>query len=101
MATVSEWTATTITNAFQQLPSIPERIFMAGGGAKNSDLIARLERLLGRRFQPLDHLGITSDAREAVAFAVLADARLRGVAFDLSRVTGSQVPQGLGAIALP
>lgn len=101
MATVSEWTATTIKNAYQQLPSVPEQIFMAGGGSKNSDLIARLERLLGRRIQPLDHLGISSDAREAVAFAVLADARLRGVRFDLSRVTGSQIPQGLGAIALP
>ena len=101
MATVSEWTAMTIKNAFQQLPSIPERIFIAGGGAKNNDLIARLERLLGNSIQPLDRLGITSDAREAVAFAVLADARLRGMTFDLSQVTGNQVPQGLGAIALP
>lgn len=101
MATVSEWTAMTIKNAFQQLPSIPERIFIAGGGRNNNDLIARLERLLGRRIQPLNRLGITSDAREAVAFAVLADARLRGITFDLSQVTGSQVPQGLGAIALP
>jgi 1,6-anhydro-N-acetylmuramate kinase len=49
----------------------------------------------------LEYLGISGDAREAVAFAVLADARLRGVMFDLRFVTGSQVPQGLGAIALP
>lgn len=101
MATVSEWTAMTIASAFQQLPGIPERIFIAGGGAKNKDLVVRIERQLGRSIQPLDNLGITSDAREAAAFAVLADARLRGITFDLSKVTGSQVPQGLGAIALP
>lgn len=101
MATVSEWTAMTIASAFQQLPSIPERIFIAGGGAKNKDLVVRIERQLGRSIQPLDNLGITSDAREAAAFAILADARLRGITFDLSQVTGSQVPQGLGAIALP
>ena len=101
MATVSEWTASTITSAYQQLPSVPEQIFMAGGGAKNMDLVARIERLLGKSIRPLDQLGVSSDAREAVAFAVLADARLRGVKFDLRRVTGSQVPQGLGSIALP
>lgn len=101
MATISEWTAMTIAAAFEHLPDIPDRVYIAGGGAKNLDLVARIERLLGKRIQPLNYLGVSSDAREAVAFAVLADARLRGVKFDLRRVTGSQVPQGLGAIALP
>lgn len=101
LATVSEWTASTIACAFQQLPAVPDRIYIAGGGAKNKDLVSRIERLLGRSVKPVDKLGVSSDAREAVAFAVLADARLRGVTFDLSQVTGSQVPQGLGAIAIP
>ncbi len=101
MATVSEWTAGTISQAFEFLPGIPKRVFLAGGGAKNLDLIRRLERQLGQTILSIDRLGISSDAREAAAFAVLADARLRGVVFDLRDVTGSQVPQGLGAIALP
>lgn len=101
MATVSEWTASTIADAIHSLPSLPDEIYVAGGGAKNTDLIKRLEKNLGRKTRLLDELGIESDAREAVAFAVLADARLRGLTFDLRNVTGSKIQQGLGAIALP
>jgi anhydro-N-acetylmuramic acid kinase len=101
MATVSEWTATTICQAMLLLPSKPECVFVCGGGAHNKDLIRRFERLSGIKAMPLESIGVTGDAREATAFAVLADARLRGVTFDLRNVTGSQVRQGLGAIALP
>jgi anhydro-N-acetylmuramic acid kinase len=101
MASVSEWTATTISQAMFSLPSKPKCVYICGGGAHNKDLIRRFERLSGIKTMPLDSIGIPGDAREAAAFAVLADARLRGVTFDLRQVTGSQVRQGLGAIALP
>jgi anhydro-N-acetylmuramic acid kinase len=101
MATVSEWTATTISHAIFMLPSKPKCVYVCGGGAHNKDLIRRFEILSGIKAMPLESIGITGDAREAAAFAVLADARLRGVTFDLRNVTGSQVRQGLGAIALP
>jgi len=101
MATISEWTATTISTAMHSLPSVPTCVYVAGGGAHNLDLLSRFERISGIGTKPLDALGVSGDAREAVAFAVLADARLRGIKFDLRYVTGSQVPQGLGAIALP
>jgi anhydro-N-acetylmuramic acid kinase len=101
MATISEWTATTICQAMLLLPSKPDCVFVCGGGAHNKDLIRRFERLSGIKAMPLESIGITGDAREATAFAVLADARLRGVTFDLHNVTGSQVRQRLGAIALP
>lgn len=101
LATISEWTATTISMAMRSLPIVPTCVYVAGGGAHNLDLLSRFERISGIGTKPLDTLGISGDAREAVAFAVLADARLRGIKFDLRYVTGSQVPQGLGAIALP
>ena len=101
LATISEWTATTIATAMHSLPSAPTCVYVSGGGAHNRDLRSRFERIAGIETKPLDELGIPGDAREAVAFAVLADARLRGIKFDLRYVTGSQVPQGLGAIALP
>ena len=101
LATISEWTATTIATAMHSLPSAPTCVYVSGGGAHNRDLRSRFERIAGIETKPLDELGIPGDAREAVAFAVLADARLRGTKFDLRYVTGSQVPQGLGAIALP
>jgi anhydro-N-acetylmuramic acid kinase len=101
LATISEWTATTISTAMHSLPSAPTCVYVSGGGAHNQDLRSRFERIAGIATKPLDDLGIPGDAREAVAFAVLADARLRAIKFDLRYVTGSQVPQGLGAIALP
>ena len=101
LATISEWTATTISEAIHSLPSAPTCVYVSGGGAHNRDLLSRLERIAGIETKSLYDLGIPGDAREAVAFAVLADARLRGIKFDLRYVTGSQVPQGLGAIALP
>ena len=101
LATISECTATTITEAIHSLPSAPTCVYVSGGGAHNRDLLSRLERIAGIETKSLYDLGIPGDAREAVAFAVLADARLRGIKFDLRYVTGSQVPQGLGAIALP
>ncbi len=101
MATISEWTATTISTSMHSLPSVPTCVYVAGGGAHNLDLLSRFERISGIGTKPLDALGVSGDAREAVAFAVLADARLRGIKFDLRYVTGCQVPQGLGAIALP
>ena len=101
LATISDWTATTIATAIHSLPSAPTCVYVSGGGAHNRDLRSRFERIAGIETKPLDDLGSPGDAREAVAFAVLADARLRGIKFDLRYVTGSQVPQGLGAIALP
>lgn len=101
LATISEWTAITIATAMHSLPSAPTCVYVSGGGAHNRDLRSRFERIAGIVTKSLDDLGIPGDAREAVAFAVLADARLRGITFDLRYVTGSQVPQGLGAIALP
>lgn len=101
MATLSEWTASTIAKGLEFLPKRPSVIYVSGGGAHNADLINRVERLCGCPVSKLDELGISSDAREAVAFAVLADARLRGIKFNLAQVTGSQVVQGLGSIALP
>lgn len=101
LATISEWTAITIAMAMHSLPSAPTCVYVSGGGAHNRDLRSRFERIAGIETKSLDDLGIPGDAREAVAFAVLADARLRGTKFDLRYVTGSQVPQGLGAIALP
>jgi anhydro-N-acetylmuramic acid kinase len=101
MATVSEWTASTIATGLRHLPSMPRQIYVAGGGAHNGDLLRRITSISGIEIRKLDDIGISADSREAVAFAILADARLRDVKLNLRCVTGSQVEQGLGAIALP
>jgi anhydro-N-acetylmuramic acid kinase len=48
-----------------------------------------------------DELGVPSDAREAMAFAVLADMTLRGSAAHLPPVTGAAGPKLLGKLSFP
>ena len=48
-----------------------------------------------------DEVGIPSNAREAMAFAVLADMTLRGVAAWLPPVTGASHPKLLGKLCFP
>ena len=48
-----------------------------------------------------DEVGVPSDAREAMAFAVLADMTLRGSSAMLPPVTGAAAPKLLGKLSFP
>lgn len=54
------------------LPSLPSRLFVAGGGVHHRPLMAALEAHLGRPVEPSSNVGVDPDAREALVFAVLA-----------------------------
>jgi anhydro-N-acetylmuramic acid kinase len=79
-----------------------EEVVAAGGGVKNpalmEQLAAALEPIPIRRS---DDLGVPSDAREAMAFAVLADMTLRGQPACLPPVTGAAMPKLLGKLSFP
>jgi anhydro-N-acetylmuramic acid kinase len=51
--------------------------------------------------RPSDDLGVPSDAREAMVFAVLANEALLGNPTALPRVTGARHPVILGRLAFP
>jgi len=53
---------------------------------------------LDMRVIPSDALGLRSDAKEAVAFALLAHETLNGRPGNVPRVTGASRPVVLGAI---
>jgi anhydro-N-acetylmuramic acid kinase len=105
MATLTEFTARTIALGLRQCtgwgPPIDE-LFAAGGGVKNPVLMERIETLVApvvvRRS---DEVGVPSDAREAMAFAVLADMTLRGMTAYLPPVTGASTPKLLGKLSFP
>ena len=84
MATLTEFVARTIACGIQQcaeLGSPVEEIIVAGGGVKNPILMERIAALVAPiPVRRSDDLGVPSDAREAMAFAVLADMTLRGLA---------------------
>ncbi len=104
LATAAAFTADSILIGIAALPSPYrriDRIIVSGGGVYNEAVMARL-----RAGSPAPILessavhGIHPDAKEAVAFAVLARETLLGRPSNLPRVTGASKPAILGSITL-
>lgn len=75
---------------------------VAGGGAKNLTLMALLRdgfTQLGVRVRETGELGIPTQAKEAVAFALLAWLTWHGLAGNIPSATGARRPVVLGKVA--
>lgn len=105
MATLTEFTARSIAIAFDrhiQVDPPVDEIVVAGGGGANPILMARIvENLAPRRIRRSEDFGIPTSAREAMAFAILADMALRGEASSLPSVTGARHAAVLGKLSFP
>jgi anhydro-N-acetylmuramic acid kinase len=79
-----------------------EEIIASGGGVHNPTLLRRLaDAVAPIRVRPIDEFGIPSDAKEALAFALLGHASLTGRAGNLPRVTGARHGAILGKFTWP
>lgn len=77
------------------------RLVISGGGAHNRLLVARLQVSLPTlRVQPSDDYGWPVDAKEAMAFALLAHRTLHGLPGNLPGVTGARKPVVLGTLTM-
>ncbi len=77
-------------------------MIVSGGGAKNSTLMSMLAaELTGLKLRTSDEFGLPSEAKEAVAFAVLAYQTWRRVASNIPAATGAKHPAVLGKISYP
>jgi len=101
VATVTALTVRTIAAAYSRwvAPRGIDEVFITGGGARNPTLVT----WLGEALSPLpvfagDELGLDPDAREAVAFAALAWAHLRGIPANVPASTGAAGPRILGSL---
>ena len=107
VATVTDLTAWSIADAYGRYvrPRYrASRLVVGGGGSYNPTLLAFLARRLGEYgvvVQTQEDLGWSSDAKEAVAFAVLADRCAMGEANSLPGVTGAEQAAVMGKISLP
>ena len=103
VATMTAYTAQTITDAYQRfLPAMPDEVIIGGGGAKNPTLMKMLAELLAPvPVRTHEDVGMNSDSKEAVAFAVLANETLLGKPSNLPSVTGASRPAVLGKVTLP
>jgi anhydro-N-acetylmuramic acid kinase len=79
-----------------------EDVVASGGGVRNPVLMQRLaEALAPLRLRRIDELGIPSEAKEALAFALIGHATLMGRPANLPRVTGAHHEALLGKLVYP
>lgn len=95
--------AQSLAEATQSSPeSLDLPLYLCGGGAHNLALVAELDAALPQAtLHPYQELGGDPDLREAVAFALLADAFLAGEAASWPGTTGCRRPARLGSCFLP
>lgn len=105
LRTATELTGRTIADALERFvfPRVTvNRLIVSGGGAHNRLLATRLKESLPRlEVQLSDNFGLPMDAKEAIAFAVLADRTLHGLPGNLPTVTGARRPVVLGKLVRP
>ncbi len=100
VATLTAFTAESIVRAYRDfLPAFPDEIILSGGGALNPTLTAMLrQRAAPARVRRSDELGLPTDAKEAIAFAVLAYETIHRRPGNLPACTGARHPVILGKI---
>jgi len=77
-------------------------MIVSGGGAKNNTLMSMLAaELTGLKLRTSDEFGLPSEAKEAVAFALLAYQTWRHVPSNIPAATGAKRPAILGKISYP
>ncbi|MBD3410706.1 MAG: anhydro-N-acetylmuramic acid kinase [Ignavibacteriales bacterium] len=104
-ATLADYTALAVWENYVQhvRDETPiDELFVSGGGARNKAIMNYLQTRFGDApVENVESLGLSSDAKEAVCFAVLASETLRGTPTNIPRVTGASRATVLGAICLP
>lgn len=106
LTTITEFTAYGVFRNYEKFIKNKTRIdelFVSGGGAKNKFIIRSLKKYFNNtvEIKNIMDLGIPSDAKEAVCFAVLANETLAGNQTSMQNVTGAIRSTILGKICLP
>lgn len=96
--TIAEAIEFTVKNAGTSIKDF--KVYMSGGGTNNPLLVKWLTELLPCEFKKSDDLGILSDAKEAVLFAVLANETVAGGNYNFG--TNKGIPSvTMGKISFP
>jgi len=98
VATTTELTARSIADSYRRfLPEPITEVLLSGGGAKNATLVRMIERALAPiSVRPFADRYFDGEAKEAVAFALLAHLHLESRAANVPRATGARGQRVLG-----
>jgi anhydro-N-acetylmuramic acid kinase len=114
IATATALTAESILTAYRSfvvphfgkstsaLPQTKTELCVAGGGVRNPSLMAMLRdsfASLGVRVRPMEELGVPAQAKEAVAFALLAWLTWHGQPGNVPAATGASRPVVIGKVS--
>lgn len=98
-------TAESLLNSMKPVINGPFEMVVGGGGYHNPVLMQELEERAAalplQRLVGFEEFGITADAREACAFALMAHETLHGRASSVASVTGARRSAILGKISFP
>lgn len=107
VATVTDLTAWSIADAYGRYVLPRHRaseLIVGGGGSYNRTLLGFLAARMapyGVAVRTQEDLGWSSDAKEAIAFALMADRCAMGMPNTLPGVTGAVQPAVMGKLSLP
>lgn len=102
LATATRFTAEAIAAGLERFaPAPPERLVVGGGGSWNRTLLGHLRRCLpGCQVVTNEDLGFNSDAKEAVAFAILANEAIFASCNNAPAATGARKPVVMGKLSI-
>lgn len=100
-ATLTAFTARAVLLSLDHAQQRPTRWVVAGGGARNGELMRLLNSLLDAEILMADTLGWSSAFLEAQAFAYLAMRSLKGLPITFPSTTGVAEPITGGVLARP
>ena len=100
LATVTDYTAYTIYYSIKEHCKLtPDRLIVGGGGANNHTLMSYIRKYLPEtEVITNEDLGLSGDAKEAVAFTVLANDCIYGIPNNAPKATGALHPVIMGKI---
>ncbi len=102
IATATMFTAKAIEiNVLQNLPKLPSKLIVGGGGSQNNTLMKFIaESLPMCKVMTNEDIGFDSNAKEAVAFAILANETIFGNTNNVPSATGASHAVVMGKITI-
>lgn len=99
LATACYITASSILDGlYRTLGRMPDELIVSGGGCRNASIMGFLRATPGLVVRTTDDYGLPAEAKEAVAFAILAAATVDGIPANIPAVTGARRAVVLGSV---